>query len=82
MTNPHINDDGTSKTGKTTIVGAVITMLGVFAVAKPKYLPIIGAIQAAAPQIQDAVGVIITSVGTVVTAVAHPPKWLRKVFGK
>lgn len=69
-------------TGKTAIAGAVISILGIVAAVKPQYVPVIGAIQQALPQVQEAIGIVIASVGTVVTAVGHPPKWLRKLFGR
>lgn len=77
-----INTDGTSPTGKTTVIGAVVTILGVVAIVKPKYVPVVGALRAVAPQLQEAIGVILTGVGTIITSIAHPPKWLRKLVRK
>ena len=83
MTAPNINPDGTSASGgKVSTIGAIVSILGVVSAIYPKSVPVIGAVQAAAPVLQVAVPAILTSAGSVAAAFGHPPSWLRKLFGK
>lgn len=83
MTTPNINPDGTSASGgKTSTIGAILSILGVISAIYPKSVPVIGAVQNAAPVLQVAVPAALTAVGSVVAAFGHPPAWLRRAFGK
>lgn len=82
-TTPTINADGTSATGgKLSTSGVILAVLGVFAAAFPKAVPVISAVQNAAPVLQAVIPIGITAVGSVLAAFGHPPAWLRKLFGK
>lgn len=78
-TPPTTNPDGSSANGgRTATLGAVVSILGVVAAIAPKTAPIVGAITAAAPYVP----VLMTAGGSVLAAFGHPPKWLRRLFGK
>lgn len=83
MTAPKINTDGTSANGgKVSTFGAIVSILGVVSALYPKSVPVVSAVQAAAPVLHDTVPAALTAVGAVVAAFGHPPAWLRRIFGK